>query len=261
MAIIQAKHSLLFATDSSDNFLETFRLNFPSVKSMGASATTPTDIPHPDVACGNLRNEGSVTSLAALLSPIMPRAIVVESSKADPSPIWRLGYVPYEGRLDATRYGLPQRRIMRFFVAFRQDVRRPSQPFLFPAGDRVAALRDVVEESPDLALDISDKAIAGAARRAEANRANGLRFHTKVLSGDDVMPALSPRYARDKTSFFLQGPRGPRRMSLVEGKRVMGFPDMYALPSQEGNAFAQLAESTCPPVAQALVEEVVKWVF
>lgn len=261
LGIKSAGHELLFATDHCNHFLETFRWNFNSIKALDRQGVSLLDVPHPDVACGNIRNDAGAESFSTLLRQIMPRVVLLEAEKVETSWILDLGYKPYYEKLDALDFGLPQKRKKDFVVAFRNDIKPKFLAFPFPEGGKRSFLCDILEPAPDSKLSISRRVLERTDKRNQKNHEKGLGFRTRTFTPSDVLPCLSPRYVKDKTEFFVQGPSGPRRISVLEAKRAMGFPDDFVMPVSESAAFGQLFASTCPAVAEALVREVADWIF
>ena len=49
-----------------------------------------------------------------------------------------------------------------------------------------------------------------------------------------------------------------RHLSVLEMKRIMGFPDEFLFPVSRTDSIKQLANAVCPPVISAIYDEIVK---
>lgn len=249
---IRAGGTVVASWDDDPDAVKVFDRNFPE-----ANASAPcdlTDFAHPDVIVINDDEPKWVRSTTLTL---MPRVVCVEGSGAD----WLHGYKKYRDVLRAEEFGLPQRRVRKYVVAFRNDIKPLFYYFPFPdvisgktpIGQFLDERRDDLVVPPDV--------LAGIISRRKKNLARGWRSTGRIVRPSDRLMDLSPRYASDKTSFLIDQGYGPRRLSLEETKRIMGFPDYFSMPVTKNKAIRLLASSICPPVAHALMTEVKQWLF
>ena len=49
-----------------------------------------------------------------------------------------------------------------------------------------------------------------------------------------------------------------RHLSVLEMKRIMGFPDTFSFGISRTDSIKQLANAVCPPVISAIYDEIVR---
>lgn len=187
------------------------------------------------------------------------------------------GFSVFSGVLDASRFGVPQQRKRLFIVAFRQSLQVDN--FAFPTGSITQTTLRPFIATNDKSIPISDKwqqyidYYTGRKSMAELNfeppktrirleradpnvdlddcifqmRSSGIRaisldrpfptFAVSVSGGG----AMIPVYSKER-----------RHLSLLEMKRVMGFPDPLQFPVSRTAAVKQLANAVAPPVVRSL---------
>lgn len=91
---------------------------------------------------------------------------------------------------------------------------------------------------------------------AEKHRKAGNGFGYGLVGKDDVSRTLSARYYKDGSEILIsQGDRKrPRRLTPRECARLMGFPDSFAIPVSDTQAYRQFGNSVVIP----LIREVAK---
>ena len=249
---IRASGNVVAAWDDDPVALSVFDRNFPE-----ADASEPGDLKdfaHPDVI---VINDDSPKWVRTTTLSIMPRMVCIEGSEA----YWLHGYRKYREVMRAEEFGLPQRRLRRYVVAVRKDIRPMFIHFPFPEviSSRTPIGKFLEERREDLVL--SRELVSAIMIRRERNLKRGWRSTGRIVGPNDYLIELSPRYARDKTALLIDQGYGPRKLSLVEIRRIMGFPDHFALPVGKRAAIRLLTSSICPPVAHAIMEEVKQWLF
>lgn len=257
----QAGHEPVYLCENDDEALAALQANFPGTPSSKRIAElSPKAIPHPDlVAFGP---QVQLPEAARLIGAMRPQAVLAEWPSADLPEVQALGYDLFWEALDARQFGMPQARRRTFLVALRMDVQE-YMPFLsypFPLLDSPRrVLADVLEPAPDPRLMLSQRALDSISKHNAKVRANGYRFGYRVFSPKDVAPCLPARYYKDGYDVIVDAGAGPRRLSVLEFKRIMGFPDDYAVPASRTAAYRLLALATCPPIAAALGVDLAGW--
>lgn len=131
-----------------------------------------------------------------------------------------LGYSFHYKMVRASDYGLPQHRPRLYMVGFRD----PTLPFTFP-------------EPTELTITMTD--ILGAP--CEKKIGYTLRVGGRgSLYGD-----------RHNWEFYPMVDGTIRRLTVQEGKAMMGFPADYQFPVSESQAFKQLGNAVAVPAIQA----------
>ncbi|MEI7701348.1 MAG: DNA (cytosine-5-)-methyltransferase [Planctomycetia bacterium] len=176
-----------------------------------------------------------------------------------------LGYVVYHKIIDAADY-VPQHRERIFIVCFDRDVFGESPPFRFPekpAGER-PKFRSILEDTPSDKYTLTDHLWDYLQRYAEKHRAKGNGFGFGLADPEGVSRTLSARYYKDGSEVLIaQGPRkNPRRLTIVEAARLMGFRDVVAsrddVPVSDTQAYKQFGNSVVPDVVEAVGRSVMQ---
>lgn len=198
-----------------------------------------------------------------------------------------LGYYPHWQVLSSLDYGLPQKRERWYCVAFRENV-----PFEFPkptGGHPI--LRDIIdpnENSPKLAISKfeSDRIDFHFAHCKEAERVQhnsskyapntkkgkygvysfqkpdgSLRFHV----GDPAKTQIQEAFysCLDTYASTIIANRTPklwdirRKLSVLESKRLQGFPDDFIMPVSDAQAYKQLGNSVSVPIIRKIIQNMI----
>ena len=176
-----------------------------------------------------------------------------------------LGYVVFHQIIDAADY-VPQHRERIFIVCFDRDVFGESPPFRFPekpAGER-PKFRSILEKTPSDKYTLTDHLWDYLQRYAEKHRAKGNGFGFGLADPEGVSRTLSARYYKDGSEVLIaQGPRkNPRRLTIVEAARLMGFRDVVTsrddVPVSDTQAYKQFGNSVVPDVVEAVGRSVMQ---
>ena len=169
-----------------------------------------------------------------------------------------LGYDVSWAVLDAARL-VPQHRERVYIAGFREDtgidfdVRGIVLPDLHPR------LGDVLEaEVPD-EYTISDRAWGSMREHHVRHEQAGHGFGYKIASPDDIAPTLTAHYAKGGGDILLdQGAdRNPRRLTVRECARLMGFPESFEFPVARSHAYRLLGNAVCVPVVSVIAEQMI----
>lgn len=199
------------------------------------------------------------------------------------SQLSQLGYYVHWTVLSSLDFGLPQKRERWYCVGFNKNV-----PFKFPQGNKVQhVLRSIIElgeTNPSLNLtDFEIKRIEYHFQQASLeervmhdnskyakNTKKGkfgifsyqktdgsLRFHVGDKAKTQIQEAF---YAcLDTYAPTIIAGRVPklwdikRKLSVLEAKRLQGFPDDFLMPVSDSQAYKQLGNSISIPVVKAIL--------
>ena len=203
------------------------------------------------------------------------------------SSLRKLGYYPHWQVLSSLDFGLPQKRERWYCVAFRDDI-----PFEFPAplGGK-PVLRDIVDindHSPELSLsqfelDRIDYHFAHCHEEERVKHDNSkyapntkkgkhgvfsfqkpdgsIRFHVGDRAKTQIQEAF---YAcLDTYAPTIIANRTPklwdlrRRLSVLEAKRLQGFPDEFKMPVSDCQALKQLGNSVSVPIIKLIMRNMI----
>ena len=178
------------------------------------------------------------------------------------------GFRLRELELDASAYGVPQRRKRLFLLAIPVEIGATwddaGLPVPVAGGDRT--VEDAIGELPepthykrgircgDIPHHRNHWCMRPRSRRffngsLKAGQVSGRSF--KTLRWD--APSITVAYGHREVHVH---PGGKRRLSVFEGMRLQGFPETYELEGSLSSQIDQVSEAVPPPLAEA----VAKWI-
>lgn len=165
-----------------------------------------------------------------------------------------LGYDVHHAILDAQRI-VPQHRERVYIVGFR----RPTQ-FTFPQlCASSTAVADILEPRAHRKYTLTRHLWQYLQEYALKHRAKGNGFGYCLVDVNGASRTLSARYYKDGSEILIpQAGKPPRRLTPRECARLMGFPDSFAIPVSDTQAYKQFGNSVVVPLANAVARELVK---
>ena len=167
-----------------------------------------------------------------------------------------LGYEIYAQVLNAKHFGVPQNRERIYIIGFLGKTK-----FEFPKPlEQKTRLGDILEKKVDPKYTISDKLWAGHQRRKKEHQEKGNGFgYTMFNENSEYTSTISARYYKDGSEILLeQKGKNPRKLTPREAARLQGFPDDFAIPVSDNQAYKQFGNSVAVPVIKALAKEIEK---
>lgn len=211
--------------------------------------------------------------VADILRRHRPRAFFLENVKNllshDRGRTWRviagtldeLGYSLHHQVMDA-RHWVPQHRERILMVGFDRGVYGGQEEFHFPEPPAEEhRVTEILQEPPEPRTELSDHLWAYLQAYAAKHRAQGNGFGFGMTALDGVTRTLSARYYKDGSEILIpQGEgRNPRRLSVRECARLMGYPDTYRLAQvSQVQGYRQCGNSVVVPLITAVAGELVK---
>lgn len=173
-------------------------------------------------------------------------------------------YWVFEEILNAKDFGVPQSRNRIFFVCFNKDIFPKKPNFSFPkASNATVKLFDILEKEVDDSYTLSDRYWSWLLSRDSKYKANN-GFAYKVLSSNNDIFTITG----DPKTFVYQTNKNPRKLTIKEVARLMGFNQEIAnilgfqkeLPIVVSytQAYKQFGNAVVPQVSIALAEQVLK---
>ena len=163
----------------------------------------------------------------------------------------QLGYRSDFRVLNALDFGLPQKRERAFIVGFR----KPSR-FRWPRGGvPMTPLKEILEEKVAAKFDASEK-IRNSRRRRLRPTSEPTIWHENKSGHVSAHPFSCALRAGASHNYLLVN--GKRRLTPREMFRLQGFPDSFRIAGSYSQNKKQAGNSLPVPVAQAVLEEVVR---
>ena len=181
-----------------------------------------------------------------------------------------LNYRVFPEILDAAHW-VPQHRERIFIVCFDRELFGDHPPFEFPEPpDQRPLLGAILEESPPENFILTNHLWKYLKDYAEKHRKRGNGFGYSRFGPEDQARTLSARYYKDGSEILIDRGkrRNPRRITIKEAARLMGFSDEKAeffghkdgFPQVVSNtqAYKQFGNAVVPAVVEAVGKEIVK---
>lgn len=196
----------------------------------------------------------------------------------------KLGYFPHWKILSSLDFGLPQKRERWYCVAFRKNV-----PFDFPApiggNPKLRDIIDFTDNNPKLSLSEFEleridyhfahcheqERVQHSNEKYKPNTKKGkygifsyqkpdgsLRFHVGDVAKTQIQEAFYS--CVDTYASTIIANRTPklwdlrRKLSVLESKRLQGFPDDFIMPVSDAQAYKQLGNSVSVPIVKAIMK-------
>jgi DNA (cytosine-5)-methyltransferase 1 len=185
-----------------------------------------------------------------------------------------IGYIPYYQVLNASDFGLPQKRERFYLIAIRKDL--GTTPFVFPVPPKVpVALKDVL--LPDA------ETVAYRIHRSDITLKSDVTLHRNLFG---VYPLVPKRigtvnkggqgeriYHENGHAITLSAHGGGigaktglylinghiRKLAPRECARLQGFPDDFKLADSDAQAYQQLGNSVPVTVLKSILQALQQW--
>jgi len=235
------------------------------------STVNPTKKPHE-------RRNQLFWEMAKIVKQIKPKVFIAENVKGFYSlskrryfnqakeEFQKLGYNIYDTILDASDFGVPQRRERLFIVGVNYST---VTPFVFPrpthgnGGIPKATLGDVISDiiPPDPKYYFSDRAIQGV-KNAKPNmkRALAQDLHSQCLTISSHLAKVSIN-SRDPVLLVDPEKELYRRFTPREAARIQSFPDTFVFIGSETKAYRQIGNAVPPILMWNLITEILRQIF
>ena len=175
-------------------------------------------------------------------------------------PSCELGYDYHFSVISAHHY-VPQGRRRIFIAGFRRGLGIWGE-FKFPAppSRRMYSLPDILDPGVCGKYTLTDPMweYLQAYKTKHSLAGNGFGFSLVKVCAMSITRTLSARYGKDGSEILIdQPPANPRRLSPRECARLMGFPDSFAIPVSDTQAYKQFGNSVVVPVVKAIADQMI----
>ena len=152
---------------------------------------------------------------------------------------------------------LPQVRKRVFIVGHLHDESFGIDFMQLPPPHGGPKLSSILDPDPDDRFTLTDEEWEKIQRYTErhASRSGSQGFKHRIYGPDDVAAALIASYHQTKLAGHIlirNGDANPRRLTIREAVRFMGFPDDFDIPDDMKVAYRLLGNAVCPPVVRCI---------
>ena len=166
------------------------------------------------------------------------------------------GYNVFYKVLNASNFGIPQKRERIFIVGFRKDLK---VKFNFPQPlNKLVPLKSVLQNDYDKRFIFSERAVVGM---KNANKAfNKGRFQDVEIPCNTVSSHLAKVSLNGTDPVLLVDAEKDiyRRFTPLEAARIQSFPDNFSFPVSEFQTYKQIGNAIPPVLMWRLTKEVIK---
>jgi DNA (cytosine-5)-methyltransferase 1 len=171
------------------------------------------------------------------------------------STLVELGYEVEYRILDASDYGVPQKRERIYIVGFKKTKVR-SADFLFPRPrSKKVGIGKFIETG------LTDLSITKHLQKVYIYKLPDGRPEVITQKSDFPVKTLVASYHKIQRltgTFVADGPTGLRLLSENECKAVMGYPKSFKIPVSRTQMYRQFGNSVAVPVVKAVARSIVK---
>jgi DNA (cytosine-5)-methyltransferase 1 len=266
-AMVSDVHDLTFSAGFADIVIG----GFPC---QAFSTVNPTKKPH------DKKNQ-LFWEMARIIDEIKPKVFIAENVKGfyklSQGKYFKLakavfekkGYLVFDKLLDASEFGVPQRRERVFMIGVDKKLKRP---FIFPNpthGNNGSGLKSKVLlwkvidciTPPDPKYYFSERAVEGV-KKAKPNMKRAL---AQDLNGQclTVTSHLAKVSLNSRDPVLLVDPEKElyRRFTPGEAARIQSFPNKFVFTGSEGDAYRQIGNAVPPVVMWHIIRSVVNQIF
>lgn len=208
--------------------------------------------------------------VARIIREKMPKAFILENVKnliyhdgrktlkMISHTLTQLGYSVSWKVIDASSY-VPQHRERIIIVGFREDVYLDME-FGFTTRKENIAIKDILQETVPEKYTLSDHLWEYLQDYTDRHKTRGYGFgHTLIdIEKDTETRTLTAGYYKNGSEILIKQKGGnPRRLTPVECRRLMGFPETFIIPVSDSQAYRQFGNAVVPAVIRDVAVKVV----
>lgn len=283
-------YEIIYATDIDQHAINTYNLNFSGgdVVCEDICNIDADSIPECDIVLGGFPCQSFSTvnptkdpydergnlykQMVRVVAAKQPKAFVAENVKGfmtlKGGEIFRrvmaafeeAGYKTYARLINASHYGVPQKRERCIIVGIRKDL---EQDFVFPQGPTISNPPPLSVAVKQLRIEdkkyyFSEKAVAGM-KNAKPNMKRGLwqKLDEPCLTVTSHLAKVSLN-SRDPVLLVDAEKELYRRFTPLEAARIQSFPDTFKFAGSDALAYKQIGNAIAPVmfwhIAKALSE-------
>ena len=294
-ALEELGHECVFSSDNDPHAQQTYALNFGETPVGDLTSISTEEVPSHDLLCGGFpcqpfsisgKQKGFEDARGTLLYEVLriaehhkPKVLFLENVKnygghdggrtltTTLELLDGVGYDCHHAILNASRFGVPQKRERIYFVCFRKDL--GLDEFLFPKPtDEDIAIEDILLPSDDpcleglhinrpdtfLASDLPTKRelrplrVGTISKGGQGERIYSVKGHSVTLS------AFGGGVGAKTGMYLVDGI--PRRLHPEECRRAMSFPSGFQFHPKRNVCYKQFGNSVAVKVVRLIFKQV-----
>ena len=164
-----------------------------------------------------------------------------------------IGYSVFSEVLDASDYGVPQRRERIYIVGFDNKKLKNVEFSFPPKSNKKIGIGEFVESN------IDDRSISKHLQGTYIYKLPDGRPEVISPSSDQPVKTLVASYHKIQRltgTFVADGPTGLRLLTENECKAIMGFPKTFRVPVSRTQMYRQFGNSVAVPVVAAIAKKI-----
>lgn len=280
-------HELVFACESDKYAQKTFLSNFKP-NNLIEDIKDIKELPELDFLiwgspCVDFSNSGKKdlnsgrSSLAInavnLILKTLPKFIVFENVKSILDKknkdfyikeIWKPleeKYVLQQFILNPINFGIPHHRERLFLIGQREDLDWKDLSFLRDFKANNVKFGDIEEPTFDKSYYLSEKCLQRIKNIEARAELRGYGYKDTLIDKNGIFKNLDASYAKGpdgKRSMIIDSlTNRPRMATILECKRLMGFPDDFTLPVSRTQSYKQFGNSICVKILEEIIEGII----
>lgn len=166
-----------------------------------------------------------------------------------------LDYKVFYKVLDASEFGVPQKRERIYIVGFRKDLIK-DDIFEHPKGTRNDVFINQFLEKNAEGYSISEHLQKSYLFKLDDGRPKLIDKNSKIHI--KTLVASYHKIQRLTGTFVKDGPTGIRMFTVNECKAIMGFPKDFIVPVSKTQMYRQFGNSVAVPAVEAVAKEIAK---
>jgi DNA (cytosine-5)-methyltransferase 1 len=151
-------------------------------------------------------------------------------------------------KLYASDFEVPQNRRRVIIIGIRKDLNilpKEPEPVIKTTRDRIPVKSILIpKEEVDKKYYLSEKALAGIAKKKGVNKEKGFGFGAQMLDFDKPSYTIPARYWKDGYDALVKyNEKEIRRLTITELKRIQSFPDNYIIEGSNKDIIMQIGNA------------------